>query len=251
MLRRTGTLTLLASAAMLLPAAQAAAQASIQWDNYCTTGAFEVCASVRATLGADNQTITMQLWNLEGSAGFEGADAGLISSIGLFYAGIPDWSGTYDFNVVHVENSTTEEDITTHWRTNGNNIQADVYLNGKGEAGVTGCTPLGSNQDRHWSTCQSFPGTNYVEFRFTNLSSDFLAQSSFTATNVGLAWHAQVLDNDESIKCYTTDDSGNESVQHPCVPSTTVPEPATVVLMASGLLAMAGAGVVRRRKQQG
>ena len=224
-------LTALALAAVAPPAA---AQTALPFDNYCVTGSFTVCASVRTTISADGRTITMQIWNLEGSTGFPQAAQSSLSSFGLYHIGSDfDWSGKFTATVEHVDEFGVHTNISTYFTSKGNNIQAEVYQNGKGNNGVNGCTETGDG-GTHWRTCDTFPESPYVLITF-NLT------QAFSTENVALRWHAQQLPDGGSIKCDTAEPN--------CIPTTTVPEPVTLALVGSGLVGVGGARFLRRRRE--
>ena len=88
------------------------------------------------------------------------------------------------------------------------------------------------------STCAGpltfrFNGINAAAVRLDDLHFAFRAQS--------------VGRNGESVKCYSSDPA---SSSHDCIPRVTVsvtPEPATVAMLATGLLGIGGVTVRRRR----
>lgn len=222
---------------LTLSAAPARAQTeSFNFDSYCIMGSFQVCASVR--LQSIDNVLRMQVWNLNGTMGLAHA----ITSIGLYHAGSTyDWSGRIQSYSVDYNGT----DISGYWtQKNANDIQnlAGVKLELRegtdGNAGIVGCTDPGGLVK--WATCwnggSSFSGQPFVQFTF-NLN------QHFSMNNVELRWHSQQIGpNDISLKC----DTGGAGDYPDCIPNTSVPEPATVILMGTG---MAGIIAARRRRK--
>jgi len=236
-----GTLALLGM--LGLPAAPAAAQqnvagwSSFYFDNYCVSGAFPVCASVRVF--ADGNNLTLQVWNLEGALGTPHT----LTSVGLYHAGTA-WSGTVNsFNSYYVTGGGATS-LNGYWDQPAEDIgtlagiDVEASTNAHGNSGIIGCTNPGGGTK--WSTCLSFAGTPYVQF-------DFSLSNSFALNDLELRWHSkQTLDEngdyENSLKC----DTGGAGDYPDC---SVVPEPVTMALLATGLAGIGGAGLVRRRRR--
>ena len=212
------------------------------FDNYCIMGSLQVCASVR--LAASGNTLTMQIWNLEGLLGVQHT----MTSVGLYHSGTAyDWSGSIlpgGFTARHFTAPGVSTNITSYWTPKGANdirnlggVLAELREGTSGNSGVVGCTNPGGGTK--WGTCGSFPGAPYVQF-------DFNLSQAFSLNDVQLRWHSQQLPDGSSLKC----DTGGAG-SYPACTQNVVPEPVTMLLLGTGLAGMGGVGLVRRRKKNG
>lgn len=108
-----------------------------------------------------------------------------------------------------------------------------------GSGGILGCTdPTGNGADV--SSC-----AGPLTFRF-----DFASTAGIRMQDLEFAFRAQSMGaTGQSTKCYTSDAQGSAMACEPWTPPTATPEPATVVLMASGLLGVFGVARHRRRRE--
>lgn len=230
-------------------ATSAGAQESFNFDNHCIMGSFRVCASVRLSSTTttvwdpisrrNSYVLTMDVWNLNGTLGVQHT----MTSIGLYHAGSSfDWSGRINSYSV----SYNGANITSEWTHQGaNDIQTlggmrlELREGTSGNSGIVGCTVPGGGTK--WATCwnggSSFPGDPFVRFTF-NLS------QQFSMNDVELRWHSQQLPDGSSLKC----DTGGAGDYPDCIPNTQVPEPATLVLLGTGMAGVMGAARRRRRR---
>lgn len=224
--------------------AAVSAPARAQFENYCIMGNFQVCASVK--LASVGNTLTMTVWNMEGTLG----GSHTITAVGLYHAGsFYDWQRQVSsWDVRYWTSSTSSTSIKSAWSEKGANdveslagINLELSEGTKGNSGIVGCTNLSGGTK--WRTCNSFDGAPYVQFTFT-----FRNDQNFPLDNVELRWHSQQVGPDQqlSLKC----DTGGAGDYPECVPPTVVPEPATVVLVGTGMAGVFAAARRRRKKDE-
>lgn len=140
------------------------------------------------------------------------------------------------------------------------------YLPGQdlGSLALSGTIPTGWENGQGndlTNPLESAQGGSWLGGATGKTGNDFLApgaSATFTFTitgspdwaNVNFAWRGQAVGNGiSSLKCYGSPEASSEPGGE-CGGESTVPEPATMALLATGLVGMGGATFVRRRKKQ-
>jgi hypothetical protein len=238
---------LTAAAMMLLVAGDASAQFGTKnFFNYCTTGAIRTCASAQVSTfdaGGGATRVEIRIRNLQGTNATDNTGGSLITSVGLTSPSISNATALSPF--VTTEGTAVAKTGTgggqhlapgAYWSITNNPIQGQVAFsahNNQGtRGGILGCNEAGPSNQSRFETCGnggwvvfSFTTSNYVNFQQVEF-----AYGMQSAANGG-----------GSYQCRSADPS--------CVPppTTTTPEPVSMVLMGSGL---AGLAAVRRRRRE-
>lgn len=228
------------SALMTLASLQTANASGFSWNGstICGGNLFATCAAVTVSTSFNastgRTTVVMSVTNLAGS---NGTYAGTVfTQIGLWNLPTRNPGAAYVDGSLTVLNQQGTN-VTSAWQL------GTPGLSGGGiQPGVFGVDPTnGINGGM-------LPGDAYTfTFELTGLPSDF------DLNTTGVALHGQGGFDGCSTKL-VIDGAGtpNEGPYDPaCLPpTTTIPEPVTMTLLATGLAGMGGAGIIRRRRNR-
>jgi hypothetical protein len=228
-MRRFATLAL---GLALTPGAALRADQSLVFTNYCSTGSFQVCASVGVkllTLPDGNTQVAFAFKNLQGAPGMARQPSLLYwISVG-FGSGIP--SDVYDPNPQDLTVDYTGVGVTGQPDWDFNLYPTGFLLSGPPtDSGLFGCDAdpdgthtIGRSFMGTWQTCDALGHPGYVTLSFTT-SQAFIWDPATMEIELGFVGQGGGATCTINVNCFPT-----RAV-------TVTPEPRSVALLGTGLL---------------
>ena len=205
---------------------------------------FRVTTSINLSGGTD---VVMMVRNLQGAAPDQ-VGGSIITRVGLTSPAniigtasglVVGTSGT-----VGTVNQADPAGPDTKWLIKNEGINGAVQFSAsasgaKKNGGVIGCNAAGVSPNDYFQTCAGLGQTGFVTFSFHTTGNWDASQAE-----VGIAYQG-VVGIPHAVECRTEVGPADPSY---CAQASVSPEPATVALMATGLLGLGGGALMRRRK---
>lgn len=200
----------------------------------CTATSLNVCLDFNLTYNATTHEYSLVTTYASSTA--PSGQQGYITSLGIY-----DLNSSSPFNLHVTSLSTSSGDV---WCSPSLTANCSIQqLMGNGPATLLG----GAREAQNGITAGLQVGESMT---ITFTATPLLSASDFASNGtLGLRGHVQSFGvNSCSMKPDTRATGNVFSVDSQCFPSTVVPEPMTVVLLATGLLGIGGVGMRRRRR---
>jgi len=224
--------------AVLATMGTARAEAQFSWSG-CGGSTFNTCASVNLSLSGSVLTMVVQNWgtyNPSNGTTPSFAGSSIFTQLGILNGsfGSGALTGLTSFSCV--------SDPTCKW-------EFDTSLNGlPGYAGGARYTGSGGNINSGLNP----PATSGAG-NFTQVTLVFSTNPTIDLSAATFGLHGQAGPGNCSTKLFVTNGGSPNRVTstNSCfgTPNTPVPEPMSIVLVATGLVAVGGAGLIRRRRK--
>lgn len=237
--------TVLAAVALLAAAGgEAAAQTSTRtFENFCRVGAIRTCATVVVTTTWDPvagvNRVELRIRNLQGTHAADNTGGGAITRFGLI---APQIRGAAGLTVTAEGGAGTKGSPAGNWSITNRMVEGPVTFSTTtptAEGGVQGCNVHPGTVQSYFQTC----GGGWVVFRFTTTN-------RWNAADAQIAWkvYSAAADGGTYYGCRTDNDpTWGEFCE--AVDPTVTPEPASMALLGTGLLGLAGMARRRRRRE--